>query len=296
MPMKKKIAITILIVLLTVTAILLFITLHKDNGVSQPADPVPVSKDVPVAKNEPIQFEDPEEDSRPEYTASDYVKCNDYQTMKDEIQTDYKTEAISETEEQVSDAEITEELLLRAEEAGVNTNKTLNDQDAAEISGQKYQTIDEYRAYLKDVLTQKKEFSKKTDMFYSFIERIAENSEQSGIPPELEEYEGKYAEDQLENRAKMLGFSIDSIKESGEYDSFKQTASEQSSEDLLTELYIKYIAEKEGVVVEDEDINEMLEFYTDIYGQTRTDIIQNTYTPYKLETEALAYKLINTLF
>lgn len=297
--MRKKIILTIAVIALIAIAAAVFIaTSNKEHGpvpedTRQGTETVQETGNAPEVntqqtENTPIQFGETEDGERPDYTASEYIKGY----------TPVEKPAEDETEETepVSDAEVLGELEKRAADAGISTDKTLGNEDAAIISNQRYQTLDEYKAYLKKAIAERNAFSKKSDAFSEYMDTLAENSEMSEIPSDLKAYEDKYVEEHLEERAEMFGTTLDKIKEEGMYDTFKQTAIEQNEDSIKLEMYIKYIAEQEGIALEDGDVENMLEFYDLIYGWKQVEQMKATYTEAQFETEALYYKLVTTLF
>lgn len=286
--MRKKIILTITAIIIVVIVIAIII-ISKDN-IPAAEDAGHEAKKIYETQNAPIQFENSEEGERPSFRASEYIKSGSYTSLKD-----ISKNETAETFDEVSDAEIMAELNKRASDANITTS-TLEDKDAAIISNQKYQTLNEYKAYLKKAISAKKAFLKKSDAFSEYIETLAENSEIAEIPTDLKEYEDSYVEDHLEERAKMFGVSLDQLKEQGMYDTFKETAIEQNDSSIKMEMYIKYIAEQEGLSLDDEDIDKMLEFYEFIYGWKQVEQMKASYTESQFETEALYYKIIITFF
>lgn len=226
-------------------------------------------------------------DTRPAYTASDYVSMETY--VKPVFQ--------QSTTAEVTEAEIDAELAYRAGLAGYSVSaqdvSALTDSDVVAISGQKYQTLADYRNYLRDMLSVRAQLNGIQEAFLSGLSTFFANVTVSGVPEDVLAYDERNMDQEIVAYAANLGYQTDDLEALKANTQIEQSLDQEHREELSAELVTQYIADMEGITVSDMDFEEMCTLYMAAYGYSTKEELLQSIDEKEVRDMALHVKIYN---
>lgn len=159
------------------------------------------------------------------------------------------------------------------------------------------QTVDEYRAYIKEELMKQKQQSADQEIRMAVLQNVVENSEfkfsKSGLSARYND-----ALKQYKSQAKMYGMSLSQLAQANGMDepSMKESIYASVKEEAKSEMVIDAIAAQEGLALEEEDktlyaqaVGQGIDYLNGLYGEER---VEELALDYKV-TQFLAVNAIN---
>ena len=140
----------------------------------------------------------------------------------------------------------------------------------AELSDQKYQTVAEYRDYVKKELEEEAQEKWDDAVFMEILYEAADTSSFHGVPGDDEE---ELSDEEMEKEAAMYGMDLESYKKVKE-DNANEEDEEMDPQTML-EVLIQGIAEKENIQVYDTDIDEVLRKYRESGYGSNAEILDD---------------------
>lgn len=237
--------------------------------------------------NPAIQFGEDEELEYPEYTASDYITIRNYEEI----------EPPAEEPVEVTENKIHEELYLLAGRTGALEIKEWYDSDEAAsiMSGQRFQTMAELKEWMKKMVARKVEYTARAGLLQQYLGELYANAEITGYPEDALRYKELGRNDRVKKRASEFGVDVDRIDDPDILKNLEESAEEEILTELTEEMFLRYIAEQEGISAGEDDIRELYEILTDCYGYDMDTLTQD-YTPEKLKTEALRIAILRHIY
>lgn len=134
----------------------------------------------------------------------------------------------------------------------VRTQPQLTDEIAAKLSGEKYQSAEEYKAFIRQSLEDEKQEQQDSEVFMEIINQISDTIEIKGIPEAETEDELTY--ENIQQEAKKKGITPAELVQ--KYESEGKIISMNSTEEHSMDLLLLYIADQNGITVTGSDIAE----------------------------------------
>ena len=155
----------------------------------------------------------------------------------------------------------------------------LDDQFAASLSGQMYQTAKEYKESVKKDLEETAKNNQQEAIFNEILAEVADDSQFSGYPVI------DHTENDIEKEASMLGMTAEQLKQIREEADVNEVENEADAE-LMINLLIQGIAEKENIIITDDEIDSMYTKLMD-YGFTSKEEVDSEFSKEDLARMAL---------
>ncbi|NMA95322.1 MAG: trigger factor [Clostridiales bacterium] len=147
----------------------------------------------------------------------------------------------------------------------------LDDEFAKDIS--EFDTLDEYKANVREKLEKAAKDSAKSQMNNDLVAKVTENAN-IDIPDEMVENEIDSRFNELDQTFRYQGFSLEQyIQFSGiTVDKLREDVKDEAYNTVKTRLVLEKIAEVEGIVVEDEDVEKEFESMAEQYDRDVEDV------------------------
>ena len=145
----------------------------------------------------------------------------------------------------------------------------LTDEVANEVTGGEYPDVASYRESIRATLAEEKEEQIENNLVGDLLTQIANTSEVSGYPQEMVDYNVALLEQNYRSVAEMYSMEFEDFLEA--YlemtpDEFHEEAVMTCQELLQQEMYLKAIAEAEGLDLTDEEYEAGTQRYAEQYG------------------------------
>ena len=149
----------------------------------------------------------------------------------------------------------------------------LDDEFAKEVS--EFNTLDEYKNSVKDRLVHEKEHQAEHIAENKLIDKIVDAVELK-VPSKMVERQLDYIVDDLKNRLASQGLSFEAYLGylNTTEDKFREERRKDAEASVKTSLVLEEIVDKEGIKVEEKEIDEKIEELAKMYGQTAEKIKQ----------------------
>lgn len=212
-------------------------------------------------------------------------------------------EAPAENEDVTDEAEETEETAETdetVEDAEIPTHDSLTDEFVVKLSGGEYSDVASFREHIKTVIKNESDAYSidaiKNSLFYQVVDGsnlVSYNdSDLQNYIDYSNEYYAEYAE--------YLGLTLEAFYQNNlnlsTEDEFNKYVYDEAMENLKTEYIIHAIAEKENIVVSDEEIDNEVQGYIDYgYFSTKEDVLEYI-TRDEIKTNLEYYQILNVLY
>ena len=207
-----------------------------------------------------------------------------------------EAEEAKETEE-AEEAKETDETV---EDVEMPTHDSLTDEFVVKLSGGEYSDVASFREHIKTVIKNESDAYSidaiKNSLFYQVVDGsnlISYNdSDLQNYIDYSNEYYAEYAE--------YLGLTLEAFYQNNlnlsTEDEFNKYVYDEAMENLKTEYIIHAIAEKENIVVSDEEIDNEVQGYIDYgYFSTKEDVLEYI-TRDEIKTNLEYYQILNILY
>lgn len=159
-------------------------------------------------------------------------------------------------------------------------NEELTDAYVSDYTSDKYKTVADFRAYLKESMEQEKEDNAENEKLLQLINQVIDNST---ITVDQEDVDYYYADaiSVYEYYASMYGQSVaDFVVMMGvaeDYETFQENMKKQAEETVKQYMVLEAIVEAEKMELSDEEYNEAVKEYMDGVGATDQATFESTY-------------------
>ena len=205
------------------------------------------------------------------YQASDYVSMGDYSSVKiDDVEA-----------EEITDNDVLNEIKNR-------TTSTLTDDLVSELSNGTYTTVDDYKSFIRSELEDEAQYNRYQKMYLELLDSI--DVSYDSIPDEEKSEELTIEDMQKEAEKQGIDLSdlLDQYRSEGKFDS--------DDSEIYFNLTTLYIAQKEGIEVTENEINEYCEDKISDGQYDSVEKIKEAYTERAIAHEILNNKVFSFLF
>ena len=212
-------------------------------------------------------------------------------------------EAPAENEDVTDEAEEAKEIdetVEAVEDVEMPTHDSLTDEFVVKLSGGEYSDVASFREHIKTVIKNESDAYSidaiKNSLFYQVVDGsnlVSYNdSDLQNYIDYSNEYYAEYAE--------YLGLTLEAFYQNNlnlsTEDEFNKYVYDEAMENLKTEYIIHAIAEKENIVVSDEEIDNEVQGYIDYgYFSTKEDVLEYI-TRDEIKTNLEYYQILNILY
>ncbi len=154
----------------------------------------------------------------------------------------------------------------------------VTDELIKEISDGSYNTIDEYKAMLKDELLESKESSRENEIYMNIMSQLYNTCTINGYPQEVVDYTVDGMRDYYKSMAEQSDMEFaDFLQEYMGMDeaTFETQAVSVAQSTLDQELYLRAIAEEEEIGLTDEEYQQGAEKYAADYGMSTVEELED---------------------
>ncbi len=301
--MIKKISLSLIIIL----SITMLTACGKEEPVANTEEPQAVSEEETSNENENTSAVD----SNISYAiTNDYVKVAEYKNLtvegyntevsESEINNfiDYELKYVSDI--QSSDSEDkTDETEDETSTEGL-TYKDLTDELVVEISNGSYQTVEDFRAYVKEYIAQQNESTYMQNTKVELFNDIVEKSQLVNYSEEDYKRYIDYARNYYSDSASYLGLSMDEFKKETlgfeTEDEYEEQIRQEALSNLKAEYIISAIAEKENLFATDDEVDKEIKSYiNDGYASTEEEVLGKI-SRNEIVTNINYYKILDFIY
>lgn len=170
----------------------------------------------------------------------------------------------------------------------------INDELVSQLSDGAYSTVDGYREYMRGVLQADKEEEKEQTIYNELMTQLYNTCTIKEYPQELVDYSSKATNMMYTQYAQMYGMTLeDMITGMGmTQEDFDAMVLQEVQANLVPELILKAIAEKEELTVSEEEYAEGCANYADAYGYASVEEFEAAYDKVTIETSVLMDKML----
>ena len=160
-------------------------------------------------------------------------------------------------------------------------------------------TVDEYRTYIKETLTEQKESDAKSEQEADLLEAAVSNAavSEDNLPGWLVSQNAADFKSSTEAYVKQYGMALDDYLEQmgSDLETFDSEALQYGNEKAKTDLVVRAIAEKEGIEVTDKEVEEYYADYASKYSAT-VDQVKNAIPEDELRSYLLQQEVMDFLY
>lgn len=166
----------------------------------------------------------------------------------------------------------------------------------SQITGGEYTDVDTYRTSVRETLLAQKETSRESEIFSELLAQIASDSEITEYPQEMLDYGVENMKRSYQQMAKNYGMEFSDLLSTYmnmTEEQFEEQALLAVKQNLQAELYLKAIAEAEGIELGDSDYEESCQRYAQLYGYETAEELEAVYGEETIRISALQDKVLN---
>lgn len=170
----------------------------------------------------------------------------------------------------------------------------ITDDLVSELSEGAYSTVDGYREYMRELLQADKEAEQEQTIYNELMTQLYNTCTIEEYPQELVDYSSQATYLMYTQYAEMYGMTLeDMIASFGmTEEDFDAMVVQEVQANLVPELILKAIAEKEEIVVSEEEYAEGCAEYADAYGYASVEEFEAAYDKVTIETSVLMDKML----
>ena len=166
------------------------------------------------------------------------------------------------------------------------------------ITDGEYTDVDAYKESVKETLMQNKEDSRDSEIKSDILSQISENSAIKDYPQEMLDYGLTNMQNAYKQMASQYDMEYADLLQNYfglTEEQFDEEALNVVKQNLDAEMYLKAIAEKEGIEVSDDDYEAACQRYADNYGYDSVDDLKAAYDEDTIRISALQDKVLDFL-
>lgn len=170
----------------------------------------------------------------------------------------------------------------------------ITDDLVAELSEGAYSTVDGYREYMRELLQADKESEQEQTIYNELMTQLYNTCTIEEYPQELVDYSSQATYIMYTQYAEMYGMTLEDLIASFGMteDDFDAMVQQEVQANLVPELILKAIAEKEEITVSEEEYAEGCAEYAEAYGYATVEEFEAAYDVVTIETSILMDKML----
>lgn len=180
----------------------------------------------------------------------------------------------------------------------VKRMKELTSDLVSTITDGEYTDVDAYKESVKETLMKSKEDSRDSEIKSDILSQISENSTIKDYPQEMLDYGLTNMQNAYKQMASQYDMEYADLLQNYfgmTEEQFDEEALNVVKQNLDAEMYLKAIAEKEGIEVSDDDYEAACQRYADTYGYDSVDDLKAAYDEDTIRISALQDKVLDFL-
>lgn len=180
----------------------------------------------------------------------------------------------------------------------VKRMKELTSDLVSTITDGEYADVDAYKESVKEKLMKDKEDSRDSEIKSDILSQISENSTIKDYPQEMLDYGLTNMQNAYRQMASQYDMEYADMLQNYfgmTEEQFDEEALNAVKQNLDAEMYLKAIAEKEGIEVSDDDYEAACQRYADTYGYDSVDDLKAAYDEDTIRISALQDKVLDFL-
>ena len=180
----------------------------------------------------------------------------------------------------------------------VKRMKELTSDLVSTITDGEYTDVDAYKESVKETLIKNKEDSRDSEIKSDILSQISANSTVRDYPQEMLDYGLTNMQNAYKQMASQYDMEYADLLQNYfgmTEEQFNEEALNVVKQNLDAEMYLKAIAEKEGIEVSDDDYEAACQRYADTYGYDSVDDLKAAYDEDTIRISALQDKVLDFL-
>lgn len=180
----------------------------------------------------------------------------------------------------------------------VKRMKELTSDLVSTITDGEYTDVDAYKESVKETLIKNKEDSRDSEIKSDILSQISANSTIKDYPQEMLDYGLTNMQNAYKQMASQYDMEYADLLQNYfgmTEEQFNEEALNVVKQNLDAEMYLKAIAEKEGIEVSDDDYEAACQRYADTYGYDSVDDLKAAYDEDTIRISALQDKVLDFL-
>lgn len=180
----------------------------------------------------------------------------------------------------------------------VKRMKELTSDMVSTITDGEYTDVDAYKESVKETLIKNKEDSRDSEIKSDILSQISANSTIKDYPQEMLDYGLTNMQNAYKQMASQYDMEYADLLQNYfgmTEEQFNEEALNVVKQNLDAEMYLKAIAEKEGIEVSDDDYEAACQRYADTYGYDSVDDLKAAYDEDTIRISALQDKVLDFL-
>ena len=176
--------------------------------------------------------------------------------------------------------------------------KELTSDLVSTITDGEYTDVDAYKESVKETLIKNKEDSRDSEIKSDILSQISANSTVRDYPQEMLDYGLTNMQNAYRQMASQYDMEYADLLQNYfgmTEEQFNEEALNVVKQNLDAEMYLKAIAEKEGIEVSDDDYEAACQRYADTYGYDSVDDLKAAYDEDTIRISALQDKVLDFL-